>query len=182
MKKVLSEEQKERKKQTDKKSYEKHRETTKAKRLAYYHANKDILNEKKKEYRKNNRAKINQYHNTKSANDPLYKLRHKLRMMIREGFRKHNASKSISTEQILGCTFEEFKQYLESKFEPWMNWENKGLYNGTPNYGWDIDHIKPLASSTCENDIIRLNHYTNLRPLCSYVNRYIKKHHVINSK
>ena len=25
-----------------------------------------------------------------------------------------------------------------------------------------------------EKDIIKLNHYTNLQPLCSYYNRYIK--------
>jgi len=56
-----------------------------------------------------------------------------------------------------------------------MNWENRGLYNGELNYGWDIDHIKPLATATCETDIIKLNHYTNLKPLCSYTNRYIKK-------
>ena len=41
--------------------------------------------------------------------------------------------------------------------------------------GWDIDHIEPLANATCEEDIIRLNHYTNLRPLCSKVNRDIKR-------
>lgn len=28
-----------------------------------------------------------------------------------------------------------FKKYLESKFEDWMNWENRGLYNGELNYG-----------------------------------------------
>lgn len=56
-----------------------------------------------------------------------------------------------------------------------MTWENRGLYNGELNYGWDIDHIIPLASAEKEEDIIRLNHYTNLQPLCSYTNRYIKK-------
>ncbi|HMZ47140.1 MAG TPA: hypothetical protein PLU36_10075 [Chitinophagaceae bacterium] len=56
-----------------------------------------------------------------------------------------------------------------------MNWRNKGLYNGTPNFGWDIDHIIPLSSAVNETDIIKLNHYTNLRPLCSYVNRYVKR-------
>jgi hypothetical protein len=56
-----------------------------------------------------------------------------------------------------------------------MSWENKGLYNGELNYGWDIDHIIPLSSADIEEDIIRLNHYTNLQPLCSKVNREIKK-------
>ena len=63
----------------------------------------------------------------------------------------------------------------ESKFESWMTWDNYGLYNGELNYGWDIDHIIPLASTKTEEDIIRLNHHENLQPLCSKVNRYIKK-------
>lgn len=56
-----------------------------------------------------------------------------------------------------------------------MNWDNRGPHNGTPDYGWDIDHIIPLKTATCESDIIRLNHYTNLQPLCSYINRDVKR-------
>mgnify|MGYP000907082163 FL=1 len=78
-----------------------------------------------------------------------------------------------------GCTFEEFKLYMESKFEPWMNWDNHGLYNGELNYGWDIDHIIPISSATSQQEILKLNHYTNLQPLCSYTNRYIKKDKLI---
>jgi hypothetical protein len=83
--------------------------------------------------------------------------------------------KSKKTEEILGCTIIEFKQYLESKFEPWMTWENHGLYNGELNYGWDIDHIIPLNKCIDEDRIIELNHYTNLQPLCSKINRDIKR-------
>ena len=64
--------------------------------------------------------------------------------------------------------------YIESKFEDWMNWGNYGKYNGELNYGWDMDHIIPISTAKCEDDIIQLNHYTNLQPLCSYTNRYIK--------
>ena len=79
--------------------------------------------------------------------------------------------------------FEEFEssklsktlKYLESKFEDWMNCENYGLYNGELNYGWDIDHKIPLSSGKTEEKIIELNHYTNLQPLCSKINRDIKK-------
>jgi len=40
---------------------------------------------------------------------------------------------------------------------------------------WDIDHIIPLSAAETEEDIIRLNHHKNLQPLCSKVNRYIKR-------
>lgn len=89
--------------------------------------------------------------------------------------RSNGCVKSLKTEEILGCTFEYFKLYLESKFEDWMTWENRGKYNGELNYGWDIDHIIPLDSAETEEDILKLNHYTNLQPLCGYTNRNIKK-------
>ena len=56
-----------------------------------------------------------------------------------------------------------------------MTWENYGLYNGELNYGWDIDHIIPQSYGNTEEEIIKLNHYTNLQPLCSKVNRDIKR-------
>ena len=56
-----------------------------------------------------------------------------------------------------------------------MNWDNYGLYNGEENYGWDLDHIVPVSSAQCEEDIYRLNHHSNIQPLCSYVNRYVKR-------
>ena len=56
-----------------------------------------------------------------------------------------------------------------------MTWYNYGKYNGELNYGWDIDHIIPISSARSEENIIKLNHYTNLQPLCSKINRDIKK-------
>lgn len=83
--------------------------------------------------------------------------------------------KKNKTEEILGCKLWEFQIYLESKFETWMNWSNYGKYNGTYNYGWDIDHIIPVSIATNEDKIMKLNHYTNLQPLCSKINREIKR-------
>lgn len=59
-----------------------------------------------------------------------------------------------------------------------MNWENYGKCNGEFNFGWDIDHIIPTSSGKTEEEIIMLNHYTNLRPLCSHVNRNLKRNKV----
>ena len=52
-----------------------------------------------------------------------------------------------------------------------MTWDNYDLYNGTERYGWDIDHIITTSSATTEIELLNLNHYTNLQPLCSYNNR-----------
>lgn len=54
-------------------------------------------------------------------------------------------------------------------------WENYGKYNGHLNYGWDIDHIVPISSAKTIEEVMNLNHYTNMQPLCSYVNRCIKR-------
>ena len=64
-------------------------------------------------------------------------------------------------EQYLGCSFEEFKQYLESKFVDGMTWENHSRY------GWHIDHIKPCVSFDLskEDQIRECFNYKNLQPL-----------------
>ena len=91
--------------------------------------------------------------------------------------KRHGYSKKSRSYEILGCSFEMFKERIESLWQPWMNWDNYGKYNGTPNYGWDIDHITPLSSAKIEQDVINLNHYSNLQPLCSYINRDVKRNH-----
>ncbi|MDA3780009.1 MAG: hypothetical protein PF487_07320 [Bacteroidales bacterium] len=63
-----------------------------------------------------------------------------------------------------------------------MNWSNYGNWNGHPkeiNVAWDIDHIIPMTTAKTEEDVLRLNNYTNLQPLCSYNNRYIKAGNIV---
>jgi len=132
-----------------------------------------------KEYSKNNREKVIEYNrnyiNTRLKTDDVFKLTHYIRSSIRKSFKRNGFSKKSRTFQILGCSYIEFKLYLESKFELWMTWDNYGKYNGDFDYGWDIDHITPLSLAIIEDDVIRLNHYTNLQPLCSKINRDIKR-------
>jgi len=94
---------------------------------------------------------------------------------IRRAFKKKGIVNSKTVCQILGCSYQDFKIYIESKFESWMNWDNYGLYNGQLNHGWDLDHIVPKSIAKTEEDILKLNHYTNFTPLCSKTNRDIKK-------
>lgn len=145
----------------------------------YKELNKEKQREYMKEYYLENKESINKqktnYHNQKIKTDNLYKLTYGIRRNIGISIKNGGYTKKSKTTQILGCSFEEFKNHLESLWEPWMNWDNKGLYNGTLNYGWDIDHKTPLSTAKTEEDIIRLNYYTNLQPLCSKVNRDIKK-------
>jgi hypothetical protein len=167
----------------DKSRYSNNKEEILSKQKEYRNKNKRVYSEEQKEnkrlYRELNKQKINEYHKQynkeKRENDVLFKIKNLMRCRLYESFRQMNYTKKSKTHQILGCSFDEFKEHLESKFEPWMTWDNHGLYNGEPNYGWDIDHIIPLSSATSEDDVIRLNHYSNLQPLCSYINRVIKR-------
>lgn len=141
----------------------------------YYSKNRDLKIKYQKEYQQKNKEKRNLYLSERRNNDPLFKLITNVRNLIYNSFYYNGYSKTSKTQDLLGCSFEEFKNYLESKFENWMNWDNRGAYNGEFNYGWDIDHIIPLSSAKTENDLIELSHYTNLQPLCSKINRDIKK-------
>ena len=144
----------------------------------YYKENKERIKEKTKEYSKNNKKVINEKKLLRKANDPLYNLTCSIRCLIKESFKSKNVKKNTKTEQILDCSFEQFKQHIEKQFEPWMTWENRGLYNGTINYGWDIDHIIPVSTAKTEEELMKIFHYSNMRPLCSYINRYIKRDNI----
>jgi len=169
-------------KEWEKNNVYKRKEYLKKWRKEYYNNNVEKLKNDRKEYYYNNKEKTlltnNTYRNKRKQSDPLFKLSTNLRTMIGGAIKKNGYKKLSKTELILGCSFDFLKQHFESQFQTWMTWDNYGLYNGQLNYGWDIDHIVPLSSALNENDLLRLNHYSNLRPLCSYNNRYIKRDNV----
>jgi hypothetical protein len=46
---------------------------------------------------------------------------------------------------------------------------------GDLKYGWDIDHIIPISKASTKADVLKLNHFSNFQPLCSKINRDIKR-------
>ena len=168
-------------KEVNKKYYQSNKEPIRQKQKEYYIENNEEILKIQKNYRNNNKEKLSiknpeysRKYYQKNKNNILFILTKGCRTMIGNSIRGYGFTKSSRTSDILGCSYEEFKIHIESLFEPWMDWNNWGLYNGDLNYGWDIDHIIPISSAKTEEDIIKLNHYTNLRPLCSFNNRYIK--------
>jgi hypothetical protein len=184
-KKTYRQENKEILKENDKKYYLMNKDRLNKLNIDYYYQNIDQVRLVQKKYRENNKEILSikgldyskKYYN-KNKSDVIFKLKKSCRCMIGNSLRFNGYSKKSKTENILGCTFEDFKLYLESKFEIWMNWENYGKFNSELNYGWDIDHIIPLDTAETEDDIIKLNHFTNLQPLCSYTNRHIKMYKI----
>jgi hypothetical protein len=178
-KKKYRENNKDKTKEYNKEYGENNKDKTKEYDKEYRQNNKDKTKEYNKEYRQNNKDKTKEYNKeycrVRRQSDPLYKLTTNIRNLLKQSFKRDGYIKKSKTYKILGCTYEEFKTQIESQWEEWMNWDNYGIYNGEENYGWDLDHIIPLSSGKCEEDVIRLNHYTNIQPLCSYVNRYVKR-------
>lgn len=170
---------KEEKKIRDKNYRNTHKKQAKLYQKQYRETHKEKLKIAKsiwnKSYRENNKEKLNFNERVRKKNDSLHKLRGLMRTAIGQALKKKGYRKNSKTATFLGCSFEFLKNYIESKFQNWMNWENHGKYNGQLNFGWDIDHIIPLCSAKTKKELIKLFHYTNLQPLCSQTNRYIKK-------
>ena len=162
-------------KETKSKYLEKNKEVIKLKLKDYYEKNKDFLLAKNKEYCKNNRESRNEnarknYHinnqkekkkeyvNEKLNTDPFFKMKFNIRSLIRNSVKRCFTEKSKKTIEILGCAFDEFKLHLESQFDENMCWENHGTY-------WHMDHIIPISSAQNEEEVYKLNHYTNFQPL-----------------
>jgi hypothetical protein len=143
-----------------------------------YQNNKKYYDSLTPEQKEERRLKNNQRQKERREKDPLYKLKGNVSSLIRQSIKLKGYIKESKTHEILGCSLEDFKIHLENQFTDWMNWENYGNpVDGLiePNKTWDIDHIIPLVNATGEEELLKLNHYTNLQPLCSYQNRFIKK-------
>lgn len=163
----MSEEKKELIKQKDKKAYKEWKKNL-------IEDEKESLKQYQKEYKQNNKEKRNKYEKDRMEADPVYKLRHRVRLTILSSIKGKKYKKDRKTVEILGCSIPEFRNYIEKLWEPWMTWGNHGKFNGEFNFGWDLDHIIPMATVTSQEDVLRLNHYTNFQPLCSKINRHIK--------
>lgn len=141
----------------------------------WYKENEQKRKEYMKEYREKNKENMKEYIKNRRNNDPLYKITGNIRNLIRQSIKNQGYTKKSRTYEILGIDYKGFKEYIENQFKSWMTWENHGKYNGELNFGWDLDHIKPISSAKNEDEVIKLNHYTNFQPLCSKINRDIKK-------
>lgn len=157
---------------------------TREKRKENYRKWKERNKDKRKEYvlkwKEENKEHVKNYginyHTNRRKTDPLFRLRHRINGLVTGCFRRKGYSKTSKTMTILGIDYQTFKEHIEGQWEPWMTWDNYGKYKrDTFNYGWDIDHIIPTCTAKTEEDVYKLNHYTNLKPLCSKVNRDIKK-------
>jgi len=122
--------------------------------------NKSRRLEIQKKYRDENKESclklVREYKKKKYQTDLIFRLKDNISSSIR---RYLTVKKSKKTIDILGCNIEFFIEYIESKFTDGMTWDNH------TKFGWHLDHIIPLSSASTEEDLYKLNHYTNYQPL-----------------
>lgn len=128
----------------------------------YREKNKEKEKNRLKKYYKNNKEKIIKrsinYTKNKLKSDSLFRLKTYIRNRINKFIKTKNMSKKNKTFEIIGCTPEFLKEYIENKFTNGMSWDLVG-----PKI--HIDHIIPLSSAKTEEEVYKLCHYTNLQPL-----------------
>jgi hypothetical protein len=92
--------------------------------------------------------------------DEAFRVLDSLRARLNLAVKVKGTVRSARTLELLGCTVEFLKDYLQERFLPTMTWENYGSL-------WHIDHIKPCASFNLldPEEQKACFHYTNLQPL-----------------
>lgn len=110
-----------------------------------------------REYRLKNREKVLQEkkeYYQRRMKDPIFVLIKRFRNAT---YRSLRTNKTKCSLDILGCTQEEFKIHIESQFTEGMSWDKLGEIH--------IDHKIPISYAKTEEELYKLNHYTNLQPL-----------------
>jgi len=128
--------------------------------IKYRKDNAEDLRRRQIEWTVNNPNYINEYRRKRYKSDPNFKIRTLIRARITDALKRDNISKNVKSVEYLGCSFDEFKEYIEQQFLPEMNWENHGKV-------WEIDHIIPCASFdfTIEENLFKCFHFSNMQPL-----------------
>lgn len=169
-------------------------ERSKQNKRNHYLKNRQKFLERSKERYENNREKILEYtknryknldrdeENRKQRERNVKRRKEDINFRISEALRSRihmaikNSSKSGSAVADLGCSIEEFRQYIENKFEPGMTWENWGHKT------WHLDHNIPLAyfDLSDRDQFLKACHYTNYKPMWAEEN--MKKSSKISEK
>lgn len=145
----------------NKKNRERYREAINANQRAWYQANKEAQKARGREHYKankqsyldGNKRRVKQRIQT----DPVFALSTRIRSLIYVRIYSGGYTKKSKSQEILGCTWEDFKRHIERQFLKGMSWDRLGEIH--------LDHIIPIATAKTEEDVIALNHFTNIRPL-----------------
>lgn len=130
---------------------------------AYYISKTEDIKKKNSEYYKDNKPKVfkraNERNKIRCKTDALFLLKRRCRSRIYDALRKKGWTKKRKFSEYLGCSELEFKQHIENQFVDGMTWDH--VFSGEIH----IDHHYPLSLAKTEEDVYRLCHYSNLKPM-----------------
>lgn len=163
--------------ENNKRWHRENEERAKERRKKWRENNKDYSSISSKKWRENNKEYVKEckredYHKNKS--NKFYKLKLQTRNLIFKAYERRGYKKDSKTEEILGCDYETFMQYLLETYKKnyGTEFDNKEQVH--------IDHIIPLSTAKSEEEVVKLNHYTNLQLLKAKDN--LEKSNKINWK
>lgn len=110
------------------------------------------------EYRRHKNKKMVAYIKKRKNSDNLFATKHHIRSFIYNSLLRGSVTKSTKAELILGIDLVTFIQKINN-----MAIEKYGMPYDSKSM--DIDHIVPLQTANTEEEVIKLNHHSNLQPL-----------------
>jgi len=126
---------------------------------------KEISKEKdrqrSRQWRIDNKERLNEQLRLKRKNDPEFKIKCNLRKRLSFLVRLYSLKKSKQTLALLGCDMPFFMKHIESLFQDGMTWSNYGFN------GWHLDHKIPCDAFDLSKpeEQGKCFHYTNIQPL-----------------
>ncbi len=123
----------------------------------------DIHREKCRRWRNKHRDHLRKYRReylaSRTKTDVKFKIINRLRKRLYMCVRQNQ--KSGSALKLLGCSLDDFRIYIESRWEIGMTWENYGKH------GWHFDHIMPCAifDLSKPDHQKRCFHFSNIQPM-----------------
>lgn len=129
--------------------------------------NKDkvIAKDEKRKDTKSRKTYVSNYKKLRRKEDELFRIKDNIRNLIYCAFTNKGYNKNSKTMDVLGIDINGLIKHLNNN--------DYGFCCGQE--GLDVDHITPLSTANNEEDIYKLNHYTNLQLLPSKYNQHIKR-------
>lgn len=150
--------------------YQANKEKEKTKNTEWVSRNRDKCCSKARKWQIANKDKVRKYKRAREKAlytlDFNFKIETLLRTRICSAVKSQGVRKQTKTIKLLGCSIQEFKTHIESKFDSLMNWNNYGKY------GWHIDHIKPCTLFNLADPLEQAKcfNFKNLQPLWATTN------------
>jgi hypothetical protein len=124
----------------------------------YKSVHKDEISSYNHNYNKENREAITAYRRDREQNDPVFRMRLACASRISAMIREKKAD--YKTMELLGCSYEHLKKWIEFQSSSEITLDNYGSY-------WHLDHVIPCAKFDLSKDeeIKKCFHWTNVQPL-----------------